>query len=92
MILSISLLKSNSPKISASLLVWRGKRQRDRYMGGSGGDAAAGSPGSTGNCGAKRGRDPDDEVYLDNLHSSKRYLSEVFFLSFIFPFSQLVIS
>lgn len=48
-------------------------------MGGSGGDAAAGSPSSTGNGGGKRGRDPEDEVYLDNLHSSKRYLSEVLF-------------
>ncbi|KAJ1686020.1 hypothetical protein LUZ63_017410 [Rhynchospora breviuscula] len=46
-------------------------------MGGSGGDAAAGSPSSTGNSGAKRGRDPEDEVYVDNLHSSKRYLSEI---------------
>ncbi|KAI4374360.1 hypothetical protein MLD38_012365 [Melastoma candidum] len=26
---------------------------------------------------AKRSRDPEDEVYLDNLHSSKRYLSEI---------------
>lgn len=25
----------------------------------------------------KRGRDPEDEVYIDNLHSHKRYLSEV---------------
>lgn len=25
----------------------------------------------------KRSRDPEDEVYLDNLHSHKRYLSEV---------------
>ncbi|XP_078148672.1 pollen-specific LRR extensin-like protein [Carex rostrata] len=46
-------------------------------MGGNGGDAAAGSPSSTGNGGGKRGRDPEDEVYLDNLHSSKRYLSEI---------------
>lgn len=27
----------------------------------------------------KRSRDPEDEVYLDNLHSHKRYLSEVLF-------------
>ncbi|KAK4766002.1 hypothetical protein SAY87_007644 [Trapa incisa] len=27
-------------------------------------------------CG-KRGRDPEDEVYVDNLHSHKRYLSEI---------------
>lgn len=26
---------------------------------------------------AKRSRDPEDEVYVDNLHSHKRYLSEV---------------
>ncbi|KAI0510787.1 hypothetical protein KFK09_011396 [Dendrobium nobile] len=25
----------------------------------------------------KRGRDPEEEVYLDNLHSHKRYLSEI---------------
>ncbi|KAI3449416.1 hypothetical protein Pfo_006081 [Paulownia fortunei] len=25
----------------------------------------------------KRGRDPEDEVYVDNLHSHKRYLSEI---------------
>ncbi|KAG6482589.1 uncharacterized protein LOC122015240 isoform X1 [Zingiber officinale] len=34
--------------------------------------AAAASPG-----GGKRGRDPDDEVYLDNFHLHKRYLSEI---------------
>lgn len=27
----------------------------------------------------KRSRDPEDEVYIDNLHSHKRYLSEVCF-------------
>ncbi|WOK94691.1 hypothetical protein Cni_G03396 [Canna indica] len=27
--------------------------------------------------GAKRGRDPEEEVYLDNFHSHKRYLSEI---------------
>ncbi|KAL5983603.1 hypothetical protein ACLOJK_017691 [Asimina triloba] len=26
---------------------------------------------------AKRGRDPEDEIYVDNLHSHKRYLSEI---------------
>ncbi|GLU07298.1 hypothetical protein SLE2022_242610 [Rubroshorea leprosula] len=26
---------------------------------------------------AKRSRDPEDEVYIDNLHSHKRYLSEI---------------
>lgn len=25
----------------------------------------------------KRSRDPEDEIYIDNLHSHKRYLSEV---------------
>lgn len=34
--------------------------------------SAAVSPGGT-----KRGRDPEEEVYLDNFHSHKRYLSEV---------------
>lgn len=33
-------------------------------------------------CG-KRARDPEDEVYVDNLHSHKRYLSEVRFVFFI---------
>ncbi|XP_020589809.1 uncharacterized protein LOC110031105 isoform X2 [Phalaenopsis equestris] len=27
--------------------------------------------------GGKRGRDPEEEVYLDNFHSHKRYLSEI---------------
>ncbi|KAL0903172.1 hypothetical protein M5K25_027529 [Dendrobium thyrsiflorum] len=27
--------------------------------------------------GGKRGRDREEEVYLDNLHSHKRYLSEI---------------
>ncbi|CAL9130903.1 unnamed protein product [Musa textilis] len=34
--------------------------------------SAAASP-----TGVKRGRDPEEEVYLDNLHSHKRYLSEI---------------
>lgn len=29
----------------------------------------------------KRSRDPEDEVYVDNLNSHKRYLSEVIFSS-----------
>uniref|UniRef100_A0A0E0KYN9 Uncharacterized protein n=1 Tax=Oryza punctata TaxID=4537 RepID=A0A0E0KYN9_ORYPU len=33
------------------------------------------SPPSSG--GGKRGRDPEEDVYVDNLHSHKRYLSEV---------------
>ncbi|KAJ3669295.1 hypothetical protein LUZ60_011245 [Juncus effusus] len=48
--------------------------------GGGGGDAsspATGSPSPTASGGGKRGRDPEDEVYIDNLHSSKRYLSEI---------------
>ncbi|KAI4365710.1 hypothetical protein MLD38_021674 [Melastoma candidum] len=32
---------------------------------------------STPSASSKRSRDPEDEVYLDNLHSSKRYLSEI---------------
>ena len=36
----------------------------------------------------KRARDPEDEIYLDNLHSHKRYLSEVgsFFCFLFFVF------
>jgi hypothetical protein len=39
---------------------------------------------STSTPNGKRSRDPEDEVYLDNLNSHKRYLSEVcpFFLFF----------
>ncbi|XP_010931729.1 uncharacterized protein [Elaeis guineensis] len=41
-------------------------------MGGGGGESsAAASPNG------KRGRDPEDEVYLDNFHAHKRYLSEI---------------
>ncbi|KAJ7977631.1 Pollen-specific LRR extensin-like protein [Quillaja saponaria] len=35
------------------------------------------SSGGTSSPSGKRGRDPEDEVYLDNLHSHKRYLSEI---------------
>lgn len=35
--------------------------------------SAAASPAAS----VKRGRDPEDEVYVDNLHSHKRYLSEI---------------
>lgn len=55
-----------------------------------GGSSSSSSPAG------KRGRDPEDEVYVDNLHSHKRYLSEVEFVLFtavvvlvglrIFPF------
>ncbi|XP_075093995.1 uncharacterized protein LOC107798459 [Nicotiana tabacum] len=37
---------------------------------------AAASSATSSPCG-KRNRDPEDEVYLDNLHSHKRYLSEI---------------
>lgn len=36
--------------------------------------AAAATPSPSG---GKRSRDPEDEVYVDNLHSHKRYLSEI---------------
>ena len=38
------------------------------------------SPSSSSSPSGKRSRDPEDEVYVDNLHSHKRYLSEVLFL------------
>ncbi|KAL6500277.1 hypothetical protein OROHE_025643 [Orobanche hederae] len=41
---------------------------------------ATSSPSSTSSspsASVKRGRDPEDEVYIDNLHSHKRYLSEI---------------
>ncbi|XP_052155761.1 uncharacterized protein LOC127773662 [Oryza glaberrima] len=43
-------------------------------VGGGGGGEAAMSPPSGG---GKRGRDPEEDVYVDNLHSHKRYLSEI---------------
>ncbi|PON61676.1 pollen-specific LRR extensin-like protein [Parasponia andersonii] len=53
-------------------------------MGPDSNSAAAASASSssstsstTSSPGAKRGRDPEDEVYFDNLHSHKRYLSEI---------------
>lgn len=39
--------------------------------------AAAAAASTTSSQGSKRSRDPEDEVYLDNLHSHKRYLSEI---------------
>lgn len=40
----------------------------------------------------KRSRDPEDEVYVDNLNSHKRYLSEVIYSSFnLFPMYLLLI-
>lgn len=48
---------------------------RNRGMGpeGSATTSSSSSPAAS----VKRGRDPEDEVYVDNLHSHKRYLSEV---------------
>jgi hypothetical protein len=52
-----------------------------RMVGGSGEGPAmspSSSPGGGGSgSGGKRGRDPEEDVYVDNLHSHKRYLSEV---------------
>ncbi|KAG8084758.1 hypothetical protein GUJ93_ZPchr0010g9950 [Zizania palustris] len=42
-------------------------------MVGGGGEAAKSPPSG----GGKRGRDPEEDVYVDNLHSHKRYLCEV---------------
>ncbi|KAL6850294.1 hypothetical protein ACP4OV_020921 [Aristida adscensionis] len=42
--------------------------------GGGGSEAAAMSPAASG---GKRGRGPEEDVYVDNLHSHKRYLSEI---------------
>lgn len=42
-------------------------------MGSESNSATAPTPSPSG----KRSRDPEDEVYVDNLHSHKRYLSEV---------------
>ena len=48
-------------------------------MAGGSGEAAMSPPssGGSGSGGGKRGRDPEEDVYVDNLHSHKRYLSEV---------------
>ncbi|XP_030480949.2 uncharacterized protein LOC115697917 isoform X2 [Cannabis sativa] len=46
-------------------------------MGPDSNAAAASSSSTTLSPGAKRSRDPEDEVYVDNLHSHKRYLSEL---------------
>ncbi|XP_031374708.1 putative protein TPRXL isoform X1 [Punica granatum] len=50
---------------------WRMASNTSATSSSSPSTATAGSP-----CG-KRARDPEDEVYVDNLHSHKRYLSEV---------------
>ncbi|EXB95701.1 hypothetical protein L484_007451 [Morus notabilis] len=39
--------------------------------------SSSSSASTTSSPGGKRSRDPEDEVYLDNLHSHKRYLSEI---------------
>ncbi|CAN6345350.1 unnamed protein product [Urochloa humidicola] len=48
-------------------------------MAGGSGEAAMSPPssGGSGSGGGKRGRDPEEDVYVDNLHSHKRYLSEI---------------
>ncbi|OEL26995.1 hypothetical protein BAE44_0011984 [Dichanthelium oligosanthes] len=47
-------------------------------MAGGTGEAAMSPPSSGGSGGGgKRGRDPEEDVYVDNLHSHKRYLSEI---------------
>ncbi|CAL4902844.1 unnamed protein product [Urochloa decumbens] len=48
-------------------------------MAGGSGEAAMSPPSSvgSGSGGGKRGRDPEEDVYVDNLHSHKRYLSEI---------------
>ncbi|OWM80078.1 putative protein TPRXL isoform X2 [Punica granatum] len=50
---------------------WRMASNTSATSSSSPSTATAGSP-----CG-KRARDPEDEVYVDNLHSHKRYLSEI---------------
>ncbi|KAI4301479.1 hypothetical protein L6164_034755 [Bauhinia variegata] len=42
-----------------------------------GSESNSGGASSTSSPSGKRARDPEDEVYLDNLHSHKRYLSEI---------------
>lgn len=52
---------------------------RNKETGSESGATA--SPSSSPAASAKRGRDPEDDVYVDNLHSHKRYLSEVWISS-----------
>ncbi|KAL3652912.1 hypothetical protein CASFOL_002593 [Castilleja foliolosa] len=46
-------------------------------MGLEGNNATSSPSPSSPSASVKRGRDPEDEVYVDNLHSHKRYLSEI---------------
>ncbi|KAH7578270.1 hypothetical protein ACOSP7_000505 [Xanthoceras sorbifolium] len=46
-------------------------------MGSESNSATTSTSVSTPSPTAKRSRDPEDEVYIDNLHSHKRYLSEI---------------
>uniref|UniRef100_A0ACD5TWL9 Uncharacterized protein n=1 Tax=Avena sativa TaxID=4498 RepID=A0ACD5TWL9_AVESA len=46
-------------------------------VGGSGEGAAMSPSSSSPGGGGKRGRDPEEDVYVDNLNSHKRYLSEI---------------
>ncbi|GJM94662.1 hypothetical protein PR202_ga11330 [Eleusine coracana subsp. coracana] len=46
-------------------------------MTGGSGEAAMSPPSSGSSGGGKRSRDPEEDVYVDNLHSHKRYLSEI---------------
>ncbi|GFQ02453.1 hypothetical protein PHJA_002389200 [Phtheirospermum japonicum] len=46
-------------------------------MGLEGNSATTSPSPSSPSASVKRGRDPEDEVYVDNLHSHKRYLSEI---------------
>ncbi|KAH7516996.1 hypothetical protein FEM48_Zijuj09G0015200 [Ziziphus jujuba var. spinosa] len=46
-------------------------------MGPEANSAAASPSATTSSPSGKRARDPEDEVYIDNLHSHKRYLSEI---------------
>ncbi|CAA0831973.1 Unknown protein [Striga hermonthica] len=46
-------------------------------MGPDGNGTSSSSSSPSAMASVKRGRDPEDEVYVDNLHSHKRYLSEI---------------
>jgi len=58
-----------------------------------GSDSNLGGSPSTSSPSAKRTRDPEEEVYLDNLRSHKRYLSEVTYIIFLIsPFCRFIIT